>query len=148
MGTQYRSEIVRPLTARHKYLDFSLIVRDVDLDELNALTRSIHRLPFVWAEAGGSNYYCQIPIPLDYVNEVLVYLKGVVGPFGNRASYWIGHPDDARSFSITPKLYDQKTKKWTFNLEETLAKFDSLFSSAKRAANPESNQGHETIDMF
>ena len=130
-GTGMGSRRQKPLTSKHRYLNLTISVRDVKKDELQGLLLALHRLPFLWAEGGGRNYICELFIPLDLVNDVLTFLTGAIRPFRKRAVVLIENQNDAFSSGITPELYDQKTKRWTFDSAAALDRVDKLLVSVK-----------------
>jgi hypothetical protein len=130
-GTALSTKLQKPLTSKHRYLYLIICVRNVKKDELQAIMASVRRLPFLWAEGGGRNYICELFIPLDLVNDVLTFLTGVVRPLNKRATVLIENQNDAISSGITPELYDQKAKRWTFDSAAALNRIDRLLLSVK-----------------
>jgi len=90
------------------------------------LMANISRLPFVWLEAGGQNYFAQIAFPMETMTEGLGFIKEAISPVREKATWHFMDQTNALRFSIMPKLYNQETKKWVFNQPELLSKFDRL----------------------
>jgi uncharacterized protein YukE len=95
------------------------------------LRHSIDKLPFLWGEAGGSNYFAEFAVPVDNVVEGLQYLGNITRNVKDRMSiYPIDQTESAR-FTIPYKMYDSTAKKWTLNTQELNQKFDSLMMQIK-----------------
>ena len=104
-----------------------LVVSDVTESERIELMANISRLPFVWLEAGGQNYFAQIAFPMETLTEALEFVKEIVAPIRQKSSWHFMDQAKALRFSIPIELYDQQTKKWgQFDKVELLAKFDRL----------------------
>jgi len=99
------------------------------------LMARINRLPFVWLEAGGQNYFAQIAFPMETMTEALGFIKEAIAPIRSRASWYFMDQANALRFSLAPSLYDQEAKKWQFNYEELLDKFDRLVLEIKGATS-------------
>lgn len=115
----------------HTYLQAHIIIRGIGKDELGRLMYEMHQLPFLWFEAGGENYFCEVAIPLELANEALLHIKQATSPFEGRRRISIRAAGEAASFSITPELFDQKSKRWTFEPERTFKRVESILLTAK-----------------
>ncbi len=103
-----------------------ILVSGVTETERMELTAKVNRLPFVWLEAGGRNYFAQIAFPMETMTEALGFIKEAISPVRQKATWHFMDQTNALRFSLMPKLYDQETKKWIFNQLELLSKFDRL----------------------
>jgi DNA-binding Lrp family transcriptional regulator len=130
-GTRYDSKIERALHRRHKYMWLELLVSNVTETERMELMAKISQLPFVWFEAGGQNYFAQVAFPMETMTEALSFIKDATSSIRRKAIFHLMDQANALRFSITPTLYDQDSKSWTFNQKELLAKFDSLVLEIK-----------------
>jgi hypothetical protein len=125
-GTRYDPKVEKALHRRHRYMWIELLVGGIRESEGMELRAKVNRLPFVWLEAGGQNYFTQIAFPMEMMTEALGFVKDVVSPVREKATWHFMDQTNALRFSIMPKLFDQENKKWIFNQTELLAKFDRL----------------------
>jgi hypothetical protein len=125
-GTRYDPKVDKALHRRHRYMWIELLVSGITESERMELMAKVSRLPFVWLEAGGQNYFAQIAFPMETIAEGLGFIKEVVSPVRQKATWHFMDQTNALRFSIIPKLYDQEAKKWMFNKAELLVKFDRL----------------------
>jgi DNA-binding Lrp family transcriptional regulator len=130
-GTRYDPKLEKALHRRHKYMWIELLISGVTESERLELMEKVNRLPFVWLQAGGQNYFAQIAFPSEAMTEALGFIKGVTSPVKQKASWYFMDQANALRFSIVPTLYDQEAKKWTFDQHELLNKFDRLVLEIK-----------------
>ena len=131
--TPYDRKSQRARMATHSYLLVDLVVKDVSGEELDRLMLATHRLPFLWFEEGGDNYSCEIPVPLDQANEVFVYLRDSLSEFQGRSRVLIGtYEQGPHAFSIQPKLYSQRERRWVFDSASVLKRVDQVLLTVTR----------------
>ena len=130
-GTKYESRIERALHRQHAYFWVDLIVRDLNEVERMALMSNISRLPFLWAEAGGKDYFAQLAFPVDYFTEAMQYLAKSINPVRERANLYLMDQTDALAFTISYKLYDEQRRTWTLEVSSLLEKFEGLILRIK-----------------
>ena len=135
MGTNYDFKVDRALNRKHRYLPGVILVRDVDELNLAYIRERINRLPFLWAEAGGKNYYAELAIPVDYLTESLLYVSDVFSKVKDRLRMIAEDQTNAISFTVAPSLFDGKTRKWVFNREEVTQKFENLIMQIRRESS-------------
>lgn len=135
MGTRYDYNLERALHRKHRYFAVELFVRGVSKLELMTLRQGLDRLPFLWGEAGGKDYYASFAIPVDNVVEGLQYLGSVTEPVRDRMSLHPADQTEAARFTIPYKMYDPESKEWKLNREELERKFDSLLMQIKNGAS-------------
>ena len=126
MGTRYDYTLEKVLHRKHRYFALDLFVRDVNDVELMTIRRDINRLPFLWSEAVGRNYFAEFAIPVDNVVEGLQYLGNLTAKMKERVRLYPIDQTEAASFTVPYKLYDEQSKAWTFHKEELLQKFSSM----------------------
>lgn len=131
MGTRYDYTLEKALHRKHRYFALDLFVRNVSDLELMTLRHNVDRLPFLWGEAGGKNYYAGIALPVDDVVEGLQYLGKVTTSVRDRLTLYPSDQTEAARFTIAYKMYDQGAKQWRFNREELVEKFDKLILEIK-----------------
>jgi hypothetical protein len=134
-GTRYDPRIGKALHRRHKYMWVELLVSDVTESERMELMANINRLPFIWLEAGGENYFAQIAFPMETMTEALEFIKEAIAPIRGKSSWHFMDQANALRFSLVPSLYDQEVGKWKFDYEELLEKFDRLVLEIKGATS-------------
>jgi len=88
-------------------------------------------LPFLWGEAAGRNYYADLAIPVDYVVEGLQYLGNVTSGMKERTGIYPIDQTEAARFTIPYSLYDPLRKKWVFDKEDLIKKFEKLIVQIK-----------------
>ena len=131
MGTRYDFKSEKALHRKHRYLKLVVIVKGISEEERMELMSKTNRLPFLWFEAGGRNYFADFAFPTDMVVEGLGYLRSALEQLRGRYSYYIIDPTNALTFTIPYKLYDEHQGKWLFNAPELLARFDDLLVKIK-----------------
>ena len=130
-GTRYDPKLEKAMHRRHRYMWLELLVNGLTETERMGLMAKVNQLPFVWFEAGGQNYFAQIAFPMETMTEALSFIKDVTQPVRQKATWHFMDQANALRFSITPNLYDQEAKKWKFNREDLLGRFDRLVLEIK-----------------
>jgi hypothetical protein len=130
-GTRYDPDLAKALHRRHKYMWGELLVRDVTASERMELMANVSRLPFVWLEAGGQNYFAQIAFPTETMAEALSFIKEITSTVQEKATWYFTDQTNALRFTLVPSLYDSISKKWRFDQAELLNKFDRLVLEIK-----------------
>ncbi|HYC26493.1 MAG TPA: hypothetical protein VEB67_00545 [Nitrososphaerales archaeon] len=131
MGTRYDYSVEKALHRKHRYFAADMFVRNVTEKEVMVLRQKMDRLPFIWGEASGKNYFAEVALPVDYVVEGLQYVGETASTMKDRMSLYIIDQTDALSFTIPYSLYDQTNKKWVFNRADLLNRFDQLIMQIK-----------------
>lgn len=131
MGTRYDYNLEKALHRKHRYFAVDLLVKDLTELESMTLRQSISKIPFLWGEAGGRNYYAGFAIPVDNVVEGLQYIGNVTGSLRDRMRLYPIDQTEAARFTIPYKLYDVQTRKWAFNKAELTEKFENLILQIK-----------------
>jgi DNA-binding Lrp family transcriptional regulator len=126
MGTKYDPVADRAKHRQHSYLGVDVFAKSVRTEERLELLDKIGRLPVVWLEGAGSDFYAQVMIPSESTVEGLQYLQTALQSVSDRASFVIADQRDALTYQFSYKLYDETAKAWKFNREELLAKFRAL----------------------
>ncbi len=125
-GTKYDYKVDRVLHRQHRYFWTDVIVSDPSKVERMGLMSEVNKLPFLWAEAGGKDYFAQLAFPVDFFTEAMQRLERVLGPVRDRAKVYLPDQTDALAFSLSYKLYDRESKRWTFDASTLQSKFDEL----------------------
>jgi hypothetical protein len=125
-GTRYEPRLEKAMHRRHKYMWIELLVSSVTESERMVLRAKTSKLPFVWFEAGGQNYFAQIAFPMETMNEALSFVKDLTSQVRHKATWHFMDQANALRFSITPTLYNQDAKRWEFDPVELLSRFDRL----------------------
>ena len=126
MGTRYNPVAEKVEHRQHKYLVVDLIVKDVTRNEVLELTGKMHQTPFLWSEMAGKDYLGQSAFPIEATMDALQYLRGVMHPYGNRASFYVVDQKSSGQFVVPYNLWDDAEKEWTFAKEDILPRFENL----------------------
>ena len=131
MGTRYDYNLEKVLHRKHRYFAVDLIVRDVNEFETMTLRHQVDRLPFLWGEATGRNYLAELALPVDYVVEGLQYLGRAAGEVQDRMSLYALDQTEAARFTVPYTLYDPAKRKWIFERDDLVKKFEKLIVQIK-----------------
>ena len=132
MGTGYDYGIEKVLHRQHKYFAASLLVRGATEYETMSLRQAFDRLPFLWSEAVGTNYSCEFSFPVDFVVEGLQYLTETISAVKERAEIYAVDQSNSASFTVAYSRFDQAQKKWEFNLEDLISRYEALIVEIKK----------------
>jgi hypothetical protein len=126
MGTRYDFKLEKALHRKHRYFAVEVLAEHLSEMERMELMSKTNALPFLWAEAGGENYWAQLVFPVDNLVEAYQYLTDAIKPLKGKAELLVMDQSNALSFTISDKLFDEQTKAWTFDREQLLTKFSEL----------------------
>jgi len=132
MGTRYDYAVEKVLHRQHKYFAIAMMVRGVTEYEAMSLRQAVDRLPFLWSEAVGENYFCEFAFPVDFVVEGLQFLTEAVSAVKERTDIYAVDQSDAAAFTISYNKFNQARKKWEFNLADLISRFDALILEIKK----------------
>lgn len=132
MKTSYDHSANRALHRRHKYLAIDLFIKGISREERVSITSAMNALPFLWAEAWGSNYYAQLAFPIEAISDALDYINKIIASLRDRTKYYIIDQTNSLTFAIPYLLFDGAKGKWRFDGEELLKKFDELILKIRR----------------
>ena len=108
------------------------MVRGVTEYEAMSLRQAVDRLPFLWSEAAGENYFCEFSFPVDFVVEGLQFLTEVISAVKERTEIYVVDQSDAAGFTISYDKFNQARRKWEFNLPDLISRFDALIVEIKK----------------
>ena len=131
MGTRYDYTLEKVLHRKHRYFAVDFIVKDVSEFETMTLRQQIDRVPFLWGEAAGQNYFAELAVPVDYVVEGLQYLGNAASKVKDRMSIHAIDQTEAARFTIPYTLYNPGEHRWMFDKEELIKKFEKLIVQIK-----------------
>jgi len=132
MGTRYDYGIEKALHRQHRYFAVALLVHGVTEYETMALRQAVDRIPFLWSEASGTNYFCEFAFPVDFVVEGLQYLTETISEVKERTEIFTIDQSEAATFTIPYSKFSQTHRKWEFNLEDLMNRFEALTVEIKR----------------
>jgi|GEM_PF-384049 len=135
MGTRYDFKLEKALHRTHRYFAIDMLAEGLSQVERMELMAKSNSLPFLWAEAGGENYWAQFVFPLDNMVEAYQYVTSAVRPVRDRVRLMVVDQTNALSFTISYKLFDEKRRAWAFNQEELLGKFGDLLLKIRQGAS-------------
>jgi hypothetical protein len=131
MGTRYDYNLEKALHRKHRYFAIDFMVKDTNEFESMTLRHEMDRLPFLWAEGSGRNYFAELAVPVDYVVEGLQFLGNTSRGVKEKMSIHAIDQTEAARFTIPYSLYDPATKRWIFDREELVKKFEKLIMQIK-----------------
>ena len=132
--TRYDPGLDHFMKSKHRYIGLDVLASNLTPAESLELMTEVRKIPFLWAEAGGRHYYAQLVIPLEYIPEVLQHLRLSVEGIKDRVSFDLGDQDGALAFTISYQLYDEASRKWTFNPAKALEEVERIVpAQAQRA---------------
>ncbi|HYB45490.1 MAG TPA: winged helix-turn-helix transcriptional regulator [Nitrososphaerales archaeon] len=131
-GTRYDFKFDKALHRKHSYIWGVIVAKDVDELNMAFMRQRLNQLPFLWAEAGGRNYYAEFAFSVDYLTESLVYITEAVSRIKDRVTMLAMDQSNAISFTLAPQLFDAKSSRWLFNKEELMRRFENLVQQIKR----------------
>jgi hypothetical protein len=126
MGTRYDYRIERALHRKHTYFALVLFAKSVSAMEIMSLRQKIDRLPFLWFEASGKNYFAEFTFPVDHMVEGLEYLSEAIADLGDRTQAFAINQGKATAFTIPYTLYNLRDKKWFFDGAGLANRFQQL----------------------
>jgi hypothetical protein len=125
-GTRHDSQTERTKDSHPRYVMVAVFVRAITDSERAALVGQMNRVPFLWCEAAGEDYYAQLAFPLEMVNDAFLFLKDVISGLGGRASYHVADQGDSIELALPYQMFDNQEKRWIFEEPELRARFESL----------------------
>ena len=125
-GTKYDSKIDKALHRQHRYFWVDVLVRNPAKVERMDVAAKANSIPFLWAEASGEDYYAQFAFPVDFFTEAMQHLEEILKPASDRAELYMMDQTNALAFTISYRLYDRDSKRWTFNQPSLESRFDEL----------------------
>lgn len=138
-GVKYDFDADKKNLRPHGYLPIALIVKGISDQERMTLMGTLNRVPFLWSEASGRDYYAQFAFPVENTNEALEYLGRVVRPFGSRAACHVLNQKDMLSFTIGHNLWDSVNSRWTFEPQGIVDRFDALLVKLREMGSSRSD---------
>ena len=130
--TRVNYAIEKALHRQHRYLAIGILVHGVTDYEMISLRLAVNRLPFLWCEAAGTNYYCEFSFPVDFVVEGLQFLTDTISKVKERTEIFTIDQSDAGTFTIFHSMFNQTRKRWEFNLAEITARFEALLVEIRK----------------
>jgi hypothetical protein len=131
MGTKYDYKLEKALHRQHRYFAISLLARGVDEFELISLRQEANKVPFLWSEVIGRNYFAEFSFPLDFVVEGIQWLSKMMAPVKDRAEMFTIDQTSSLTFTVPYTLYDQTKKAWKFEPVDLAQRFDNLIMQIK-----------------
>ncbi len=120
MGTRWDAVTDRARHRSHTYVGADLLIKNPTADEKLRTLKIMDRLPILWAEAAGADYFAELSIPSEMLIETLLLLEHVMGAVDNKATFQIMDQRNSAAFTIPYRLYDEGSRKWMFNREDLL----------------------------
>ncbi len=131
-GTKYDYKIDKALHRQHRYFGVDLVARDLSEVERMDLMSKTNKMPFLWAEAGGGrSYFAQLAFPVDFFTEAMQRMEEIIRPVKDKADLYLPDQTRALAFTISYRLYDQRSRRWTLDVPMLQNKFDELIVKIK-----------------
>ena len=118
---QWNPESGGSFTAAHKYVMSSLSVERATEEERDLIREKLNRIPTLWGENFGRDYYAEVAIPPDQLIEGIDYLRKVLAPVADRSRWYMLDPKFGFSFPPPRKAFDGATGEWVYDLDEQTA---------------------------
>ena len=126
MGTRYDYAAERALHRKHRYFALHMFAKGVNGTEIMRLRERIDRLPFLWAEASGRNYFAEFSIPVDHMVEGIQYITEAIADIKERVEVHTIDQAGAIAFTVPYTLYNSELKQWTFDRFSLAHRFEEL----------------------
>lgn len=126
----------KPPAHEHTFLAVSFLVRGVSRRELRSLVEKFRKIPFVSCHYVGDDYFTQLFIPMEFVNEVFSFLASVLSPLRKRVRYVVGDQSAAAAFTLPADLYDQKTRRWVFDPKDAATNVERIIKEISQNLKP------------
>jgi hypothetical protein len=134
MGTSYDPISEKTHHRQHRYVVVPILVKGVSDAERVNLMSEMNKIPFIWSEAAGVDYYAQFAFPVEMVNDGFTFLKAAISGFGDRATYHIVDQRNSVGFTMTYQLFDDAERAWKFDSQEILMRFQSLIMKIREGS--------------
>ncbi len=134
MGTRWDAVTDRPEQKSHSYIGVHFMVKNPTEEERLELMKKFDRLPVVWMEGAGLDYFAELAVPTEMMIDFMEFLTKTMAPVRDRATFHIMDQRNAVGFFISYKLYDEETMSWRFNREELLVKFKALEAQVRQSS--------------
>lgn len=108
-----------------KYLALCLFLTNADEGSRLSLMALIQRLPFLWFEAFGPDYFASLYLPPETINEFFSHLRDLNIDAG-KLRYFITNESSTLNFGISYHLFDGASRKWQLNKPNAIKKFQNL----------------------
>lgn len=133
MGTRWDAVTDRGKHRSHSYVGVHFMVKGPTEAERLDLMKNFAKLPLVWMEGAGQDYFAELAVPTEMMIEFMEFLGKVMEPVRERASYHIMDQRNAVGFFISYQLFDEETGTWKFNRQELLEKFRALEAEVRQS---------------
>jgi hypothetical protein len=132
MGTNYSTVLEKALHRKHRYHQLAILAKNLTEVERMNLMGKLHMVPFLWNEMVGEEQYCaQFFFPTEYITEAYQFLTGATSVIRDKVHVMPLDQTEALSFTFSYQLYDSMERKWVFEEQELLGKFETLFAKIK-----------------
>jgi hypothetical protein len=131
MGTRYDYKLERALHRKHSYFAMGLFAKNLSTEEVMSLRQKIDRLPFLWFEASGKDYFAEFSFPVDHMVEGIEYLSDAIVDLEGRVQVYPINQTKAAAFTIPYSLFDLRQKRWVFDGPGLADRFQQLLVRIK-----------------
>ncbi len=128
MKSQKLNASGRYLTSPHKYLVTGVFVKNISYSEQQRIRDALNRLPFLWVEAGGKNYFAELIIPLELSNETIQFINREFAGVSERTRFYILDWGSAISSSTPRHLYQEKKEEWIYDVDQQVKDLEAAMA--------------------
>jgi DNA-binding Lrp family transcriptional regulator len=133
VGSRWNPTTDRAKNRSHSIVFVNLFVKAPTPEQRAELMNRMRDFPLLWAEGAGPDYFAEVAIPTELLIEGLEYLRFVMNPVRENASYHIIDQRQGATFPISYQLFDEDSKRWTFNKDKRLASLPGIEARVKGA---------------
>ncbi|MDA4122660.1 MAG: hypothetical protein OK456_05700 [Thaumarchaeota archaeon] len=128
MKSQKLNTSGRYLTSPHKYLVTGVFVRGITQQEQRKVRDALNRLPFLWVEAGGNNYFAELIVPLALTNETIQFIHREFTGLSHKTRFYILDWGSGMSSSTPRHLFDPKRQQWVYEPESQVRDLEAAMA--------------------
>lgn len=111
---------------RQGYVPLFVLVRDATRAEKLEVSAMLNRVPFLWHEAFGTDYWASMYVPVGHYTESLNYLRGFIQEAPERARLYTADPAGSLSLPFPSQLFDREEKEWQLDPAVVLTEMENL----------------------
>ena len=132
MGTTYSTVLERALHRKHRYQHIAVLASGLDPIERMGLMGRAHGLPFLWNDMVAEDAYCaNFYFPTEHITEAYQYLTDAISDVKDRVRVMQLDQTEALSFTLSYPLFDEPARRWVFDGQGLLSRFDGLVDKIK-----------------
>jgi DNA-binding Lrp family transcriptional regulator len=131
-GSRFDFRLGRPITERERYVEITILLEGGSNAETSELLTLLNRLPFLWSEAFGPNYWAELFIPPESYVRFLEYIRPFAERIGEKMKMFVMDQTRALRFTISYKLFDPMSKQWKLDCPQVINEFGDFLPRGTR----------------